>query len=447
MIGKKLSPYKSIVLIYLGIIALGALLLATPWSSQDGQWTSAIDSIFTATSAMAVTGLVVFDTATTWTIFGQVVIILLIQIGGMGVMSIVSLLHLVISNKLSQRESNVIMQSAGALTRQDVRKILNRVITITLICEVTGAVILTIAFCSEYAFGHAMYLGIFHSISAFCNAGFDILGSIDGIFVSFTAYSTNWLVCITLMFLITFGGIGFIVWNDIIEHKWNFRKYKLHSRIVLVANTILVFGGALLFALFEYSNSATMGGGSVGDIILQSLFQSVTCRTAGFNSIDIASLTEASKGLTMILMLIGGGAGSTAGGIKITTAVVLLVGVFSFARNKKDVNVDNKRVEEGLVRSSITIFAMWMMITMIASITICVFDDVTLTAALFESYSALGTVGLSTGITSQIGTVSKSVLIVLMFIGRVGMATVLTAIIVRKKEEHIRKPVESILIG
>lgn len=444
---RRLSPYKNIVLVYIGIIVLGAILLATPWSNKSGQWTSIIDSLFTATSAMAVTGLVVLDTATYWSVFGQIIILLLIQVGGMGIMSIVSLLHLFVSKKLSQHESNVIMQSTGALSRKDVNTTLIRVITITAICEVFGTIILTIAFLSEYSLGQALYKGVFHSISAFCNAGFDIMGTVDSMFVSFTSYSTNWLVCLTLMFLITFGGIGFIVWNDIVEHKWHFKKYKLHSRIVLVANTILVFGGALLFGLFEFNNSATMGNSSVGDIILMSLFQSVTCRTAGFNSIDIASLTEASKGLTMILMMIGGGAGSTAGGIKITTVVVLIFGVLAFARNKKDVNVDNKRIEESLVRNSITIFAMWIMITMVSSIIICIFDNVTLTTALFECYSALGTVGLSLGITSTIGTVSKSVLILLMFVGRVGMPTILMAVLIKKKDDNIRKPVESILIG
>lgn len=444
---KRLSPYKNIVLVYIGIIVLGAILLATPWSNKSGQWTSIIDSLFTATSAMAVTGLVVVDTATYWSLFGQIVILLLIQVGGMGIMTLVSLLHVFVTKKMSQRESNVIMASAGVLTRQDVRKIMNRVIIITAVCEAIGAVILTLAFLGDNTFGQALYKGIFHSVSAFCNAGFDIMGTVDSMFVSFTSYSTNWLVCLTLMFLITFGGTGFLVWNDIIEHKWHFKKYKLHCRIVLIANSILVFGGALLFGLFEFNNSATMGGSSFGDIVLMSLFQSVTCRTAGFNSIDIGSLTEASKGLSMMLMMIGGGAGSTAGGIKITTAVVLLVGILAVARNKKDVTILNKRIDDSLVRNAITIFSMWMIITLVSTIIICVADSVTFTEALFECYSALGTVGLSLGITTTLGTISKSVLIVLMFVGRVGITTILMAVLIKRKEDNIRKPVESILIG
>lgn len=444
---QRLSPYKNIVLVYIGIIVLGATLLSTPWANNSGQWTSIIDSLFTATSALAVTGLVVVDTATYWSLFGQITILLLIQVGGMGIMTLVSLLHVFVTQKMSQRESNVIMASAGVLTRQDVRKIMNRVLIITGICETIGAVILTIAFMSDNSFGQALYKGVFHSVSAFCNAGFDIMGTVDNMFVSFTNYSDNWVVCFTLMFLITFGGTGFLVWNDILEHKWHFKKYKLHSRIVLIANTVLIFGGALLFGLFEFNNSATMGGSSVGNIILMSLFQSVTCRTAGFNSIDISSLSEASKALSMMLMMIGGGAGSTAGGIKVTTVVVLIVGVLAVAKNKKDVTIFNKRLDESLVRNAITIFSMWMMITLISTTIMCVVENVTFTEAIFECYSALGTVGLSLGITTSLGIISKCVLIILMFIGRVGITTILMAVLIKRKEDNIRKPIENILIG
>ncbi len=444
MIGKKISPYKTIVLVYIGIILVASLLLSTPWASKSGQWTSFINSLFTATSAMAVTGLVVVDTATYWTLFGQIIILLLIQVGGMGIMTIVSLLHVFITKKLSQRESNVIMASAGVLTRQDVKTTMRRVVIITAICEAIGAIVLTIVFLADNSVGQAIYKGVFHAVSAFCNAGFDIMGTTDSMYVSFTAYSTNWVVCITLMLLITFGGIGFIVWNDIIEHKWHIKKYKLHSRIVLIANTVLVIGGTLLFALFEYDN--TMAGGSVGDVILQSLFQSVTCRTAGFNTIDMASISESSKALSIVLMTIGGGSGSTAGGLKITTVVVLIMSVIAVSSNKKDTTIFKKRIDERLVKQALVIFSMWIILTMTASIIICMVENITLTETLFECFSALGTVGLSLGITTQIGLTSKIILTLLMLIGRVGIPTILTAIIFKRKEDNIRRPVEGILI-
>lgn len=444
---KKLSPYKSIVLVYTGIILMGALLLTTPLASKSGQWTNFVDSFFTATSAMAVTGLVVVDTATYWSLFGQITILLLIQIGGMGIMTLVSLLHIFITKKISQRESNVIMQSAGVLTREDVNTTMRRVVTITAICELVGAVILTLCFLSSYSFGDALYKGVFHSISAFCNAGFDIMGTTESMFVSFTAYSTNWIVCVTLMILITFGGTGFLVWNDIIKHKWHIKKYQIHSRIVLTANVVLVFGGALLFGLFEFNNSATMAGSSFGDIVLMSLFQSVTCRTAGFNTIDISSLSEASKALSIALMTIGGGAGSTAGGIKITTAVALLMGILAVAKNKRDVTIFNKRLDHMVIRQSMTILCVWMALTATTAMALCALEDITLTAALFECFSALGTVGLSVGITTQIGTISKLILAGLMFVGRVGITTMIMAIMIKRKEDHIRRPVGEILIG
>lgn len=448
MLRRKLSPYKAIALVYLLIIVVGALLLTLPIASASGNWTDFLNALFTATSATAVTGLVVVDTALHWSIFGQIVILLLIQVGGMGIMTIVSLLHLFISKQMSLYESNVLMQSAGALTHSDVVKITKRVLVITVISEVIGAVVLTLAFLKDMTFGQALYNGIFHSISAFCNAGFDILGTANNAFASFESYSNNWIVNITLMLLITSGGLGFIVWNDIIENKHRVTKYKLHSKIVLIANTALVFGGALLFFAFEYNNSATMQNYNFGHKMLASFFQSVTCRTAGFNTINIGQLTESSKMLSMVLMMIGGGAGSTAGGIKITTFVIILVGISAVARSKKDVNVMSKRMPDGLIRQALIISSVWLILTFVSAMIICVADNVTLTQALFESFSALGTVGLSLGITPQLGWISRLVLQILMFVGRVGIATLAVAFVSKKNTEgQIRKPLDNILIG
>lgn len=448
MLRRKLSPYKAIALVYLLIIVVGALLLTLPIASASGNWTDFLNALFTATSATAVTGLVVVDTALHWSIFGQIVILLLIQVGGMGIMTIVSLLHLFISKQMSLYESNVLMQSAGALTHSDVVKITKRVLVITVISEVIGAVVLTLAFLKDMTFGQALYNGIFHSISAFCNAGFDILGTVNNAFASFESYSNNWIVNITLMLLITSGGLGFIVWNDIIENKHRVTKYKLHSKIVLIANTALVFGGALLFFAFEYNNSATMQNYNFGHKMLASFFQSVTCRTAGFNTINIGQLTESSKMLSMVLMMIGGGAGSTAGGIKITTFVIILVGISAVARSKKDVNVMSKRMPDGLIRQALIISSVWLILTFVSAMIICVADNVTLTQALFESFSALGTVGLSLGITPQLGWISRLVLQILMFVGRVGIATLAVAFVSKKNTEgQIRKPLDNILIG
>ncbi|MFA6866160.1 MAG: TrkH family potassium uptake protein [Clostridia bacterium] len=440
----RFSSWQIIALGYLVVIALGSFLLALPFASKTGTWTPYINSLFTATSATCVTGLVVYDTFAHWTIFGQIVILLMIQIGGIGFMTVVTLFAIMIKRKIGIFERKVLMESAGTMRSSGVVRLIKRILIGTFIIELIGAILLMTRFIPQMGWGKGIYYAIFHSVSSFCNAGFDIMG-FGGEFSSLTAYSSDLIVNITVMSLIILGGLGFIVWSDIIDTKGNIKKFQLHTKVVLVSTALLIVSSALLFFIFEKNN--ILAGRSVKEKILVTLFSAITPRTAGFNTVNTAMLTDSSKLLTMVLMFIGGSSGSTAGGIKITTFVVIILGIIASTRNNSDIVIGKRRLEPSLVNKALAIFASYLVITLVGTIIICAIEPFGLTASAFEVISAVGTVGLSTGITPYLSVVSKLVITITMFAGRVGVLNLVLAISEKRNNPPVKKPLDKILIG
>lgn len=425
------------------IIMAGTLLLMTPAASRAGEMTDFLTALFTATSSTCVTGLVVTDTFMHWSRFGHIIILTLIQIGGLGFITLGFGFSLFLRRKISLRQRGLLRESVNVLNWDGIVKLAKRIIQGTVLFEGIGAVILTLCFLPKMKFTEALFYGVFHSISAFCNAGFDLMGQFG--FSSFVGYNTNWVVCLTLIALILIGGIGFFVWNDLYLHKWHFRKYALHTKIVLCTTAILTLGGAVLFFLLEKNHLfADMSNSSA---VLNALFCSVTPRTAGFNSIDTGALTETSKLLTIILMFIGGCPGSTAGGIKVTTLVVLLLYLKSTLSRADSVNIFGRSIQKEAVLKAASVFTMNLFLSMVATFLICSLQNLDLTAIIFEVVSAISTVGMSTGITSGLTIPGKMIIILLMYIGRVGSLSFAMSFTDKKKLAHVRQPAEPISIG
>ncbi len=442
----KLTYTQVVVLSFFCLIITGAFLLCLPISSRDFQWTPFIDALFTATSASCVTGLVVVDTYTHWSVFGQVIVLCLIQIGGLGVMTCISLIALVFKRRISLGERRLVMQAAGSLHISGIVKLLRRIFIGTAIVEGTGAVLLAFVFCPRMGFLPGLWNAVFHSVSAFCNAGFDLMGKY-GQYIGLSApgLQFNPVVNLTVMALIIIGGIGFIVWTDIARYKFNFNKYEVHSRIALVTTVALLVGGAVLFFIFEYNHA--FRGFTLWQKVLASMFQSVTPRTAGFNTIDQAALSESGKILTTVLMFIGGSPGSTAGGIKTTTFAVLLLSTLAAARRYGSVTVFKRRLDENMIVQASSIFTVYASCVLIAVLIICAIEPYSFMQVLFESVSAIGTVGLTQGITPTLCGVSKIILILLMFTGRVGGLSLMLVLAERRVNVQITRPTTQILIG
>ena len=437
--------YEQIIVFgYLLIILAGGLLLCLPIASRSGNWTPFLNALFTATSATCVTGLVVYDTYTYWTLFGQLVILCLIQIGGLGFMTVITLLSMFLKRNIGLHERKLLMLSAGSPVISGVVRLIRRIAIGTLVIEATGTLILATQFCPTMGFVTGLYNALFHSVSAFCNAGFDIMGKF-GAFSSLTTYQQNPLVLLTIAALIVIGGIGFFVWNDIAIHKLNFRKYQLHSKLALSVTAILIVLGAILFFFFE--SGFSFKDLSFSEKITASIFQSITPRTAGFNSVAMEALSESGHLLTMILMFIGGSPGSTAGGIKVTTFAVLLLGAVASSRHNSHINAFKRRLDEGIVKQASAIFFLYLTLVLTATILICAVQSFEMEDVLFETISAIGTVGLSRGITTALNSFSRIILILLMFAGRVGGLTL--ALLLAEKRNHaiLNRPVEKILIG
>lgn len=441
---RKLSVGQIIAIGYALVILLGSFLLSLPFSSKDLNWTPYLNALFTATSATCVTGLVIYDTFTHWTIFGQIVILLLIQIGGIGFMSIITLFAMLMKKHIGLYQRKILAQSAGAPGRAGVVKLIRKILLGTLIFESAGTILLMISFCPEMGFGKGLYYALFHSISAFCNAGFDLMG-FQGKFSSFTSYVGNPLVNLTLITLIFWGGIGFIVWADIADNRFKWKKLQLHTKVVLMSSLILIGISALLFYIFEKDN--LMRNMNSGQAFLASLFQAVTPRTAGFNTIDSAALTESSAFLTMILMFIGGSSGSTAGGLKITTLVVLLIGLFAFTRNKAELNIGKRSIERSQLLKAFYLFVLYLFTVIIFTLVIVAIEPFSIKAIMFEVISAIGTVGLSMGITPLLTITSKILIMLLIYIGRVGLISFFLAFQDNQTPAPIKKPIDRILIG
>ena len=443
-ITKKFSRMQIIALGFLSIIIIGTLLLMLPFASKDGHSAGLVNALFTATSATCVTGLVVFDTFAHWTVFGQVVILILIQVGGLGFVTLGMFLSLLLKRKIGLSEREMLHESVSAMSVSGMVKLTKEIIVGTICIEGIGAIILSLRFIKDFGIGRGIYYGIFHSISAFCNAGFDLIG-IKSEYSSFTSYVGDPVVNITIIALIIIGGIGFLVWDDILKHKLEFKKYMLHTKLVLVSTAALIIGGTILFFIFEYSN--TLEGMPVGTKILASLFSSVTPRTAGFNTIDTGMLSDSSKLLTMLLMFIGGSPGSTAGGIKTTTAVVIFLTLVSSLRKETGTNVFSRRIELEAIRKATMVFFLSILMVITASLIICSVQNLALTDVLFESFSAMGTVGMTTGITRELNTISRIVIILLMYSGRIGSLTFALSFGDKRIAKQIVMPSERINIG
>ena len=437
---KKLSYSQQIILSFLSVIVLGSILLMLPISNVNGVWTSYIDCLFTSVSATCVTGLVVFDTASYWSYFGQFIILLLIQIGGLGVITI-SLLGLIFAGKkVSIQQRSLMQDSISAHQVGGIVKLTLFILKITLIIELIGALFMFSVFYTDFGL-LGIWKSVFHSISAFCNAGFDLLGSVENKFCSLTGYSSNVILNIVIMFLIIIGGLGFTVWSDIKQFGIKIKRYGLQSKIVLFTSLFLIIIPAIYFYFFEFNNLVGI------DRLLGSLFQSVTTRTAGFNSLDFNNMSEVGKLLSICLMLIGGSPGSTAGGLKTTTIAVLVLSSFSAFSKKDDIECFGRRIDWEVVKKACGILLMYLMLFIVSGCIISMIEGIDLLTCLFETASAIGTVGLTLGITSTLGVVSKCILMFLMFFGRVGCLTLIFAALSPSVKNVSKKPMEKVNVG
>lgn len=445
MTHRRLSSIQIIALGFSIIIITGTLLLMLPISCAEGHPTSFLTSLFTATSASCVTGLILVDTATYWSTFGQIVILCLIQIGGLGFMTIATFFLSFAKKSIDLRKRQIMAESINTVHIAGLKKITRKIFLGTALFEGTGAVLLAIRFVPEFGLGTGIYYGIFHSISAFCNAGFDLIG-VRNKFCSLVDYSDDILVNLTIMALIVIGGIGFLVWDDVHKNKFHIRKYQLHTKIVLTVSAILIFGGAFLFFMFEKDN--LLADSSTKERVLVSLFTSVSCRTAGFNTVDMALATRASILLMCFLMFVGGSSGSTAGGIKTTTIAVVASYLIADLRGVARPKIFGRTYEHGTHKKAMTVFTFNLLLTFTATLAICgLQEEFALTDVMYEVFSAMGTVGMSTGITRSLSYSSQLIIIFLMFCGRVGSISFALALLEKREQPAITYPSEAITVG
>lgn len=441
---RSISYTRIIALSFVAVILVGSILLSLPISSAHGASTPYTDALFTASSSVCVTGLVVYDTYSYWSLFGKCVILALIQIGGLGFMITISTFVIFTRKRISLRERKILMESSGTMRLDGVIALVRRIIKGTILIESIGTLLLMIRFCPEFGFWEGAFNALFHSVSAFCNAGFDILGRF-GQFCSLTTYSGDVLVNIVIMLLIVIGGIGFTVWDDILEKRHHLKNYSLHSKLVLSTTAILIFAGMFLFFIFEYN--ASMAGMGLKERLLCSAFQSVTPRTAGMNTIDLTALSNGGYLLTILLMFIGGSPGSTAGGIKTTTFALLIINALTVSRNDNSTVIFKRRIDDSSIRRASAIFLLYIIAALVSVIILSSVEPHGIKAIVFEVISALGTVGLSLGITPELTDPAKLILSFLMFMGRVGGLSLMLVISEHKKSAKIERPKGKILIG
>ncbi len=441
---RRMTNSEIIIIGFLCIILIGTILLMLPIATKEGQETTFLGAMFTAVSSTCVTGLVVYDTFTHWTIFGQLVLITLIQIGGLGFMTIVVFIMIALRKKIGLSKRILIQESLSTLQIRGSVRLVRRIILGTLLFEGIGAVLLSSRFIPEMGILRGIYYGIFHSISAFCNAGFDLMG-FQGEYSSFCGYYNDPVIVLTLSALILIGGLGFVVWEDLYLNKWYIKKYHFQTKAVLLTSAVLVFGGTVFFWLAERNN--LLAGMNAGDQVLSALFCAVTPRTAGFNTVDTASLSSGGMFATIVLMFIGGCPGSTAGGIKTTTVFVIILYIRSYLLRQKDCVAFQCRMDaEAVKKASVVVFINLLLAVsgcmIIFSVQNLPFEDV-----LFEVFSAGGTVGMSTGVTRQLNSISRIVIMFLMFLGRMGSLTFAMSFTERRKSAEIRYPEEEIIVG
>lgn len=437
---KRFSSFQLITLGFSAVILIGTVLLMMPVSSQEGIVTSFPRALFTATSAVCVTGLVVCDTASYWSFFGQIIILILIQIGGLGIVTVAVSLSLLSGKKISLMQRSTMQEAIAAPKVGGIVRLTGFILKTTVIIELIGALIMMPVFCKEFRF-KGIWMALFHSISAFCNAGFDILGSAEVPYASLSAYRIDPVINFTIMILIIIGGIGFLTWEDIEKNKFHFKHYRMQSKAILITTGILIIFPALFFYFYEFSNSEIQEG------VLVSLFQSVTTRTAGFNTADLVKMSSASHMLMIILMLIGGSPGSTAGGMKTTTIAVLLSNAVSTFNRKEEACLFHRRIESSVIKNASTILVMYLSLFLCGAFVISIIENLPLGVCLFETASAVGTVGLTLGITPDLGCLSQFILILLMFFGRVGGLTLIYAAFSKTNKNFAKLPQEKITVG
>ena len=441
---KLLSQTHMIVAGFFIIISIGTVLLMLPLASRSGRSTDFISALFTATSATCVAGLTVFDTYTHWSVFGQLVILALVQIGGLGFMSIGVFFAIFLRRRIGLRERGLLQESVSALQIGGIVKLVKKIMKGTLLIEGIGGILLSVRFVPEMGLLRGIYNGFFHSISAFCNSGFDLMGKYEP-YSPLMHFYDDPVVNLVIVFNLVSGSLGFIVWDDISMNKWHFRKYMLHTKLVLVSTLSLLIGGGVLFAVFERNNIlADMNG-------LQRFwvcfFGSASSRTAGFNSIDIAGLTESGKLLAAILMFIGGSPGSTAGGVKTTTIVVMLIYIWSNLRNKQSCEVFGRRISDEVIKKAELVFGINLFLAIVAVLAICAFQPLGAADAIFEIIAAISTAGMTTGITRELVTASRLLVILLMFCGRVGSMTFALSFTERRKTLPVQMPLGKVTVG
>ncbi len=440
----KLTNYQIIVLAYLAVVFLGAVLLTLPVSAKNGRATPFIDALFTSTSSASITGLSVYDTFTHWTFFGQLVILLLIQIGGMGFMSLMTMVLIFVRHHLTLSEKTLLAQSASSPKIGVAVGLVKYIAAVTLSFETIGAFLLAFKYVPLLGWAHGVWAAVFNAVSAFCNCGFELLGAIKP-FSSLSLFALDPLVNIVIMILIVTGGLGFLVWSDLVEKKFNYKKLSLHTITVIWTTLVLIAGGAALFLVFEWNNSfAAM---NPWQKIMAAFFQSVTPRTAGFFTVSQTELSESSRLLTMALMVIGGSPGSTAGGIKTTAFAVVIFTIASLIRRRQSVVLGKRRLDETTVREAFAIVSIYILAAVVSGLIIAAIEPLNLEEVFYEVFSALSNVGLSLDVTPTLKAASKAILSLLMFGGKVGVLTLVMVFANKKPAPPVERPVENIVIG
>ena len=437
---KHMTSFQLIIMGFAGVILLGTVLLMLPFSSAEKVITPFHEALFTATSAVCVTGLVVKDTGSYWSLAGQTIILALIQIGGLGVVTVAASVSLLSGKKISLMQRSTMQDALSAPKVGGIVRLTRFILRGTFLIEAAGTVLLLPVFMGDYG-KKGIWMSVFHSISAFCNAGFDILGTDSSMFPSLTRYSGNILINLVIMLLIITGGIGFLTWDDIYTNKLNFKRYRMQSKIILMTTACLILFPTVFFYICDLTNLP------MEKRLLAAAFQSVTTRTAGFNTINISEMSEASKAVMILLMLIGGSPGSTAGGMKTTTFSVLILNAIATFRSQENAGAFGRRLEYHVIKNAATIAMLYFALFFGGGIAISVYEGLPLLNCLYEAASAVGTVGLTLGITPELHVFSQVVLIILMYLGRVGGLTLIYAVFSGRNKGNAKLPLEKITVG
>ena len=437
---KHMTSFQLIIMGFAGVILLGTVLLMLPFSSAEKVITPFHEALFTATSAVCVTGLVVKDTGSYWSLAGQTIILALIQTGGLGVVTVAASVSILSGKKISLMQRSTMQDAISAPKVGGIVRLTRFILRGTFLIEAAGTVLLLPVFMGDYG-KKGIWMSVFHSISAFCNAGFDILGTDSSMFPSLTGYSGNILINLVIMLLIITGGIGFLTWDDIYTNKLNFKRYRMQSKIILMTTACLILFPTVFFYICDLTNLP------MGKRLLAAAFQSVTTRTAGFNTINISEMSEASKAVMILLMLIGGSPGSTAGGMKTTTFSVLILNAIATFRSQENAGAFGRRLEYHVIKNAATIAMLYFTLFFCGGVAISVYEGLPLLNCLYEAASAVGTVGLTLGITPELHVFSQVVLIILMYLGRVGGLTLIYAVFSGRNKGNAKLPLEKITVG